>query len=106
MQEMGQPNGQMQEDRPERQGKMYDTMTEEAVQDAVVIIGNLLIHYVPIIALFDYDSTHTFIAKTFVDRIGVSVKDLGYYLVVSTPVGVVLTPGVCVRGVLSNNTSF
>lgn len=72
---------------------------EEAVQDATVIIVTLLIHSTLVVALFDSSSTHNFIAKTFVDIIGVSVEGLGYDFVVSTSSRVVLTTGVCVRGV-------
>lgn len=46
-----------------------------------------------------YLGMHIFIANISIDRIGVFVEDLCYDLVVSTPVGVVLTTGVCVRGV-------
>lgn len=82
---MGQADVQVQVGRPEQQGRMYASTTEEAVQDASVIIGTLLIHSTPVVVLFDSCSTHTFIAKTFVDRIDLCVKDLGYDLVESTP---------------------
>lgn len=77
---------------------MYVAMAEKAIQDAVIIIGTLLIHFAPIVALFNFGSTRTFIAKTFVDWIGVYVEDLGYDLVVLTPARAVLTIGVCMRG--------
>lgn len=79
---------------------MYAVTFEEVVQDASVIIGTLLIHFAPAIALFDFSSIHTLIANTFIDRVGVSIEDLGYDLVVLTPGGGVLTTGVCVRGVV------
>lgn len=56
-----------------------------------MITGTLPIYSAPFAALFDSGSMHTFIVKTFVDRIGVYVKDLGYDLVVSTPTRVILT---------------
>lgn len=49
-----------------------------------------------VVLLFDSDGTHTFVAKTFVDRIGVMVNDLGYDLVVSTLAGATFTTQVCV----------
>lgn len=64
------------------------------------ITGTLLIHYDPTIALFYSDGTHMLIDKTFVDRIDVSVENLGYDLVISTPTEAVLTTGVCVRVVV------
>lgn len=39
---------------------MWAATTDEAVQDATVIIGSLPIHSVPVVVLFDSDSTHTF----------------------------------------------
>lgn len=59
-------------------------IAKEAIQDAVIITCTLLIHFRPVIALFDSSSTHTFISKTFVDRISLSIEDLDYDLVVLT----------------------
>lgn len=78
---------------------MYAATGEEAVQDFTIITCTLLIHFSPIVSLFDSSSTHTFIAKTFVDRIRVLVEDLGFDFVVSTLVRVVHTTGECLRGV-------
>lgn len=73
---------------------------EELVWGAAVIIGTLLIHSAPSLELFDFGSTHTFTAKAFVYRIGVSVEDLSYNLVVLTLARVILTIRVCVKGVV------
>lgn len=51
---------------------MYVVTTEETT-----IITTLHIHFTLAIALFDFGSNHTFIAKILVDRIGISVEDLG-----------------------------
>lgn len=64
-----------------------------------VIIGTLLFHLAPIVVLFDSSSTHSFISKPFVDRIGVPVDDLRYDLVVSPHAGIVLTTEVCMRSI-------
>lgn len=61
------------------------------VQDAPIIPYTLLIHSSPIVVLFDFVSAHMFMSRTFVDMIGMTIDDLGYDLVVSSPVGVVLT---------------
>lgn len=79
---------------------MYVATAEEVVQDAAVITGALFIHSTPAIALFNCSCTHTFIAMTFNDRIGMSVADLGYNLVVSTLIGAILTTEVCVMVVV------
>lgn len=47
-----------------------------------MIIGTLLIHSTLAVVLFDSHSIHTFIVKTFVDMIGVSIEDLGYDFVI------------------------
>lgn len=78
---------------------MYGSTSEEAVQDVVVITRTLLLHIPSASALLDSGSTHTLIANTFVDRIGMSVEDLGYDWVVSTPPGADLTTGVSMKGV-------
>lgn len=78
---------------------MYATIVDDEVQDTSVITTTLLIHFALTIAMFDYGSTHIFIAKIFVNRIGVFVEDLGYELVVSTSINSVLTTRLCLRGV-------
>lgn len=65
-----------------------------------MITSTLLVYSMRMPAiLFDSSTTHTFIHKTFVDRIGVSIEHLVYDLIVSTPSRAVLTIIVCVRGV-------
>lgn len=64
---------------------MYGATAKEVVQDDIVVRDTLLIHSTPVIVLFDFGSTYTFITKTFVNRVGMSVEDLNYDLVVSTP---------------------
>lgn len=93
---MGQLDGHMQGVRLEQQGMIYATTIMEAVQDAAIITCILLIHSSPAVALFNSGSTLTFIAKTFVDRFGVSIEDLGYDLAVSTPARAIVTTSVCV----------
>ena len=83
---------------PQQQGGVYAATADEAVQDTAVITGTLFIHSTPAVVLFDSGSTHTFLARSFVDRIGVEL-DLGFDLRVSTLAGVVLTTGVGVQGV-------
>lgn len=79
---------------------MYAATFEEVVQDTAVIIGTLLIHSAPSVALIDSGSTHAFIAKTIVDRFSVFIEDFGNDLVVLNPIGANLTTTrVCVRGV-------
>lgn len=69
---------------------IYVVIAEKALQDATMITCTLLIHFAFVIA---------FIAKTFVDRIGESIDDLGYDLVAS-PTGAILATKECVRSVI------
>ena len=85
--------------RLELSGRVYSATAVKAVQDPRVITGTITIQSAPATMLFDSGSTHTFLARAFVDRNGMTVLDLGHDLVVSTPFGATLTTGVCVRGV-------
>lgn len=72
------------------------------------MITTLLLDAVPIVFLFDCDSTHALIAQTFIPRIGVELENLGNDLVaialddlvVTTLAGIILTTQKCVRGVV------
>lgn len=78
---------------------MYTTTAEETLWDATIITGTFSIHSVSAVVLFDFGSTHTFLAQMLVDRFGVLLDELGHDLVVCTPVGATLTTGVCIRGI-------
>lgn len=69
-------------------------MTEEVVQDAPIIKSTILIQSASALVLFDSGSTHSFLAKAFLDKIGMRLDDLAYDLVMSTPSGAVFTTGV------------
>lgn len=87
---------------------MHVTTTKEAVQDVAIITATLLIHSTLVVALLDSSSTHTFIAKTFIDKIRLFVEDLRNDFVVSTPLKLCTLP-VSVQGVslwLSSSTFF
>lgn len=78
---------------------MYAATTEEVVQDAAAITCTLITLYFSTSLMFDFGSTYTFISKTFVDRIGVSIEDLGNDFLVSNLARAVLTTGVRMRDV-------
>ena len=98
-QDEGQYDGYVQGGSSDQHCRVYAATTDEAVQDAAVIIGTLTIHSTPTLVLFDSGSTHTLIATTFAARVGMTVEDLDYDLTVLTPTRVVLTTAVCVRDV-------
>lgn len=74
--------------------------TVEVVQDTTFIIGTILVQLAFALVVFDSDSKHTFLAKAFVDKTDMKLDDLSYNIVMSTPVGVVLTMEVCVRAII------
>lgn len=95
-QDMGQPDEQGKDVRPEQQGRMYAATAKEVVEDVATIASTLISHSASVIALFDSGSTQTSIAKTFFDWIGVFVENFIYDLVVSTFARAILTTGLCV----------
>lgn len=86
--------------RPQQQDRMCATTTEEAIQDATVITSTIFIQSAYTLILFDSGRMHNFLAKAFVDKIGMRLNDLVYDLVVSTPARAVLTTRVCMRGII------
>lgn len=64
-----------------------------------MITSTLLLDSV-LVVLFGYGSDDTFIAQTFVSRIGIGLEDLGYDLVVITPAETIFTTRECMRGVV------
>lgn len=93
---MGQIDEQGQGVRQEQQGRMYVAIAKKVDLDVDVFTGTLLIYLSPTIALFDSSSIQSFIAKTFVDWIGVFVENFIYDLVVSPFAITILTTGLCV----------
>ena len=57
--------------RPELSGRVYIATAAEAVRDPRVIIGTIMIQSAPTTVLFDSGSTHTFLARAFIDRIDI-----------------------------------
>lgn len=80
---------------------MYAVNAEEVDQDATIITGTLLIHFILTVVLFNCSSTHTFIAKTFVNRFGLYKEDLCYDMVMLTPTGALHTTDECMQGVVA-----
>lgn len=95
------PAAQGQGDRADQQDRVYVVNANEVVQDTTMITSTLLLDSVPVVIIFDSDSTHTFMTHTFIPRIGVRLEDLGSDLDVTTPTREVLTIGLCVRGVVA-----
>lgn len=78
---------------------MYAANVDEALQDATMITGRLLLVSLHAVVLFNSNSVHTFITQTFISRIGIGQEDLDYDLVV-TSTRAIPTIRECVRGVV------
>lgn len=79
---------------------MYAANVDEALQDATMITGRLLLVSVHDAVLFNSNSVHTFITQTFISRIGIGHEDLDYNLVVTSFNRAFPTIRECVRGVV------
>lgn len=70
------------------------------VQGVILITGTLLFYSALAVVLFDSSSMNIFIAKTIIDRISMSIEDLSYESVLSTPTRAILPTKMCVKGVI------
>lgn len=41
--------------------------TEDAVTSSDVVTSNILVHYIPVLCLFDFGASHCFISDSFVE---------------------------------------
>lgn len=77
---VGQTNGQIDNQKKARRQAECGRITPQPRRQSRTH-STFLIHSTPVVVLFGSDSTYTFLAKTFVNRIGVLIQDLGYDLV-------------------------
>ncbi|XP_056176526.1 uncharacterized protein LOC130140631 [Syzygium oleosum] len=88
MQQVGQPTSSAppnQWNRPQVQGRVYAVTRKEAEDSPAVITGTVSLHDHAAYALFDPGATHSFVAKQFVELVGLSPKPLGVVYNISTP---------------------
>ncbi|XP_056167607.1 uncharacterized protein LOC130138216 [Syzygium oleosum] len=88
MQQVGQPASSAppnQWNRPQVQGRVYAVTRKEAEDSPAVITGTVSLHDHAAYALFDPGATHSFVAKQFVELVGLSPKPLGVVYNISTP---------------------
>ncbi|XP_052204055.1 uncharacterized protein LOC127809330 [Diospyros lotus] len=84
---VGQADGQTEkigEARWTRQGRVFNLIKEDAGVDPAVIQGTLLILKIPVHALIDPGSTHSFISDALVRSLGIETKPLGHLMIIST----------------------
>ncbi|XP_052725915.1 uncharacterized protein LOC128194372 [Vigna angularis] len=82
--------------RPPTMGRVYALVGSEAVSSGNLIICICLLLGVPCVVLFNSGTAHSFRAKACVEKLGMSVEELGVDLVVSTPTsGLIRMYSVC-----------
>ncbi|XP_047153644.1 uncharacterized protein LOC124825144 [Vigna umbellata] len=84
--------------RPQATGRVYALTGAEVASAGNLIVSSYLLSGASCVALFDSGTTHSFVSKACVERLGLVVRELPCDLVVSTPVaGLVRTSNVCSR---------
>jgi len=84
--------------RPQATSRVYAMTRSEAACSGNLVIGCCVISGKSCYVLFDSRATHSFVSKSCVRDLGLSVCELPFDLVVSTPVsGLVRTSSVCSR---------
>ncbi|XP_047166433.1 uncharacterized protein LOC124835539 [Vigna umbellata] len=84
--------------RAQAVGRVYAIIGAEAASSGKLITSSFLLYGLPCCVLFDSGATHSFISKACVEKLGLSVSDMQFDLVVSTPVvSEVRTSTVCIR---------
>ena len=84
--------------RPQAAGRVYAVTGAEATNSGNLVVGCCLIARKPRCVLFDSGATHSFVSKSCVLELGLSVSELPFDLVVSTPASrLVRTSSMCAR---------
>ena len=86
---MGQGRGQgSQTETSETQGRVYAVTPQTKPSDQSVIHGMFLLSRLWARILFDYAASHSFIATSCVNVLGIKVEPFGKPLHVSSPLGI------------------
>ncbi|XP_027903664.1 uncharacterized protein LOC114163558 [Vigna unguiculata] len=84
--------------RPQATSRVYAMTKAEAAGLDNLVMGRCMIAGEPLCVLFDSGATYSFVSIACVEHLGMSVCELQFELVVSTPAsGLVRTSSLCVR---------
>ena len=72
-------------DRPRAAGRVFAMTSTEATRSSNLILDHCLLFGNSVLVLFDSGALHSFISHDCVERLGLSTRDLGCELMVSTP---------------------
>jgi len=85
------------EDRPRAPGRVFALTTTEAKQSGNLLQFLCLLYDHEVVVLFDSGATHSFVSNECVRRLGLTMRELGCELLVSTPASEeVSTTSMCV----------
>ncbi|XP_052172232.1 uncharacterized protein LOC127788161 [Diospyros lotus] len=98
-QKMEPPSGSAQNVHPDR---VYNLTCEDAEADPAVIEGTLFFSNTPVHALIDPGATHSFVSHASVEGLKLEPRELGYQMVIATPMGSTLRTTVGCRGCIFN----
>ncbi|XP_052193780.1 uncharacterized protein LOC127802126 [Diospyros lotus] len=87
-------SGSAQNVRPSR---VYNLTCEDAEADPAVIEGTLFFSNIPVHALIDPGATHSFVSHASVEGLQLEPRELGYQMVIATPMGSTLRTAVGCR---------
>ncbi|XP_027903619.1 uncharacterized protein LOC114163513 [Vigna unguiculata] len=84
--------------RPQATGRVYAMTRAEATGLGNIVMGRCMIAGESLCVLFDSGATHSFVSFAYVERLGLTVRELQCELAVSTPTsGLVRTSSLCAR---------
>ena len=72
-------------DRPRAAGRVFAITSTEATRSGYLILDHCLLFCNSVLVLFDSGASHSFISHDCVEKLGLSTRDLGCELIVSTP---------------------
>ena len=88
---MEQPSGGAQN---VRQGCVYNLTCDDSKTDPAIIEGTLFFSDFPVYALIDLGATHSFVPYALVGNLKLELRELGYQMVIATPMGTTLETAV------------
>ncbi|XP_052198240.1 uncharacterized protein LOC127805518 [Diospyros lotus] len=79
-------------------GRVYNLTCEDAEADPTVIEGTLFFSNIPVHALIDPGSTHSFVSHASIKNLKLEPRELGYQMIIATPMGLILETTVGCQG--------
>ncbi|XP_052172224.1 uncharacterized protein LOC127788153 [Diospyros lotus] len=81
-----------------RLSRVYNLTCEDAKADPIVIEGTLFFSNIPVHALIDLGATHSFVSHASIESLKLELRELGYQMIIATPMGLTLEIAVGCQG--------